>query len=147
MRSTTLVVGLLVTTAQAVQLFSEIVDLFKKPIDLLVPVSNDNPSPIFQAQTKHPCTEPKQEPQNVCHIAEGQGPMHTNKYYQNFVMGYQNQTVFPLPYGIRWDDGIGGSGPDQVGMAVVHHEADARVWAHSNFSTDPRRKYRSTVES
>lgn len=147
MLPTILVVGLLITAVQAVPLFSEIVDPLKQPIDLLIPVSNDNPLPIFQTQPKHPCTEPKQEPQNVCHIAEGQGPMHTNKYYQNFVMGFQNQTVFPLPYGIRWDDGIGGSGPDQVGMAVVHHEADARVCAHSKVLTDPRHKYRSTVES
>ena len=147
MRPTILVVGLLTTTTQAAPLFSEIADLFKKPIDLLVPVSNDDPLPIFQTQSKHPCTELKQEPQNVCHIADGQGPMHTNKYYQNFVMGFQNQTVFPLPYGIRWDDGIGGSGPDQVGMAVVHHEADTRVCACSNVLTDSRHKRRGRAES
>jgi len=147
MRPTTLAVGLLITTAQAAPLFSEIADIFKKPIDLLVPVSNDDPLPIFQTQPKHPCTELKQEPQNVCHITDGQGPMHTNKYYQNFVMGFQNQTVFPLPYGIRWDDGIGGSGPDQVGMAVVHHEADARVCSCSNVLTNSRHKRRRRVES
>ena len=107
MLPTILIVGLLMTIVQTVPLFSEILDLFEKPIlDLLIPVSNDNPLPIFQTPQKYPCTKLKREPQNVCHIAEVQGPMHTNKYYHNFVMGFQNQTVFPPLYGIRWDDGI-----------------------------------------
>ncbi|CUS12580.1 unnamed protein product, partial [Tuber aestivum] len=56
--------------------------------------------------------------------------MHTNKYYQNFVMGFQNQTVFPLPYGIRWDDGIGGSGPDQceVEQVFINSTTNSGAW-------------------
>ncbi|KAG0643178.1 endo-1,3(4)-beta-glucanase [Tuber brumale] len=141
MRPTILMVGSLITASQAAPLFSAITDLFEKPTDLLIPISNDDPLPIFQTQAKHPCSEPKQPPQNVCHIAEGQGPMHTNKYYQNFVMGFQNQTVFPLPYGIRWDDGIGGSGPDQVGMAVVHHEPNERVFIKSTTGSAASKRY------
>lgn len=101
-----------------------------KSLDLLAPVSIDPPLGMFTNQAKHPCAEPKQEVQNACHIPDGggTGPMHTNKYYQNFVMGNQNSTVFPLPYGIRWDDGVRRPGPDApVGMGVVHHDPDERV--------------------
>ncbi|KAF2711801.1 glycoside hydrolase family 81 protein [Pleomassaria siparia CBS 279.74] len=51
-------------------------------------------------------------------------PIETNKFYSNFFLGSQTNSVWTLPYSLAWAKGHGNS----YGMAVAHTERSQLAW-------------------
>lgn len=69
------------------------------------------------------------------------GPIETNKFYQNFVLGSQGSPGFVLPYSLRWSQGSGNA--QSWGMAISHIEDSQKVFGAPNPSipTSPNTFY------
>lgn len=58
------------------------------------------------------------------------GPIETNKFYQNFVLGSQGSPGFVLPYTLRWSQGSGNA--QSWGMAISHIDDNQKSFGAPN---------------
>ncbi len=58
------------------------------------------------------------------------GPIETNKFYQNFVLGSQSFPSFVMPYSLTWAKGSGNA--LSWGMAITHLDASQKVFGPNN---------------
>ncbi|KAJ9634912.1 endo-1,3-beta glucanase [Coniosporium tulheliwenetii] len=86
--------------------------------NIFSPVAAENPAEIVPSRGDHPI------PQKG--IVLNNKPVQTNKFYANFFLGGQGQTVWTHPYSLRWCKGEGHS--RSWGMSVAHIEAGQRVF-------------------
>jgi endo-1,3(4)-beta-glucanase len=63
-------------------------------------------------------------------ITDAGGPIETNKFYQNFVLGSQTSPSFLMPYSISWASGSGNA--LSWGMAISHVEDSQKVFGPKN---------------
>ncbi|KIW63205.1 hypothetical protein, variant [Phialophora macrospora] len=58
------------------------------------------------------------------------GPLETNKFYQNFVLGSQSSPSFVMPYSLTWAKGSGNA--LSWGMAISHLDESQKVFGPNN---------------
>ncbi|KAE8838057.1 hypothetical protein PTNB73_03935 [Pyrenophora teres f. teres] len=68
------------------------------------------PPPSIPSRSGHPVQKQ--------HIADGDVPIETNKFYANWFLGTQGCAVWTNPYSLTWAKGTGGS----YGIAITHTE-------------------------
>ncbi|CAG8500206.1 11266_t:CDS:2 [Acaulospora colombiana] len=91
--------------------------------NLLDPISIDPPPSVFEFR------EHTVEPKNVDASHVKGRPVQTNKFYSNMLLEGENNPIWPLPYGLRWERGrIRGF----MGLSVSHVDDDKKV-----FGPDP----------
>jgi endo-1,3(4)-beta-glucanase len=54
------------------------------------------------------------------------GPLETNKFYENFVLGEQEFPAFVMPYSLAWSQGSGNA--QSWGMAISHVDDSQKVY-------------------
>lgn len=86
-------------------------DMFATPIDTKPPPS------MMKVQTDHPVPRTG---------VVGKGPLQTNKFYANFILGDQRSPTYTFPYSMAWGGGKGATG--SWGMICSHTEASQRVF-------------------
>ncbi|KAL8942952.1 MAG: hypothetical protein Q9216_001367 [Gyalolechia sp. 2 TL-2023] len=59
-------------------------------------------------------------------ISEQTAPKSTNKFYANFILGNQTNSVWTQPFSLQWSQGSGNA--KTWGVSVSHIEADQRVF-------------------
>ncbi|KAG9300429.1 hypothetical protein G9A89_010054 [Geosiphon pyriformis] len=93
--------------------------------DLLKPISLKAPDSLFSV-IKHTVL-----PQHLGPSLndEQQTPIPTNKFYDNFVLDNGRQPVWPLPYGLRWENGQTNG---ILGLSISQADASTRT-----FGPDP----------
>lgn len=90
-------------------------DIFREPISTGVPASD------IGSRSDHPA--PREG------ISGQTAPKSTNKFYANFFLGNQTNSVWTQPYSLQWSQGSGNA--KTWGMSVSHIEADQRVFGPS----------------
>ncbi|OCT46150.1 putative endo-1,3(4)-beta-glucanase 2 [Cladophialophora carrionii] len=63
-------------------------------------------------------------------ISDPGGPLETNKFYQNFVLGSQGSPSFVMPYSLTWAKGSGNA--LSWGMAIAHLDQSQKVFGPIN---------------
>ncbi|KIV97975.1 hypothetical protein PV10_01670 [Exophiala mesophila] len=58
------------------------------------------------------------------------GPIETNKFYQNIVLGSQTSPVFMMPYSLRWSKGSGNA--RSWGLAISHIDNNQKAYGPAN---------------
>ncbi|CAG8820096.1 27618_t:CDS:2, partial [Racocetra persica] len=102
--------------------------------DVLSPIQTDPPPQLFE---RH---EHVIKPTHLDRIAENQTkPIPTNKFYENLILDSGQNPLWPLPYGLRWEQGQNG---DFYGFSVSHVDDDKKVFGPDP-NQDPTRFYYS----
>ena len=90
--------------------------------DIFQPVGLGSPANNIQWHSGHPV--PRQG------INLDGGPIETNKFYQNFVLGTQSSPGFTTPYSLRWSKGSGNA--QSWGMAISHIDDNQKAFGAPN---------------
>ncbi|KAF2830334.1 endo-1,3(4)-beta-glucanase 1 precursor [Ophiobolus disseminans] len=103
------------------------------PDNIFVPIQQDNILPQIPISAHHPV--PKKG-------IEGDGTMHTNKFYANAFLGEQNQAIWTHPYSVWWGKGTEQPGMINTwGMCISHIEESEVAFGPG----DPARSYVNPV--
>ncbi|KAH6618035.1 glycoside hydrolase family 81 protein [Chaetomium sp. MPI-SDFR-AT-0129] len=89
------------------------------------PISTDAPLANFARKDDHPV--PRQG------ITNKNGPIGTNKFYNNFHLGNQTTPAYLHPYSVAWARGQGAA--KSWGLAVSHIDAQQRVYGQASPGT------------
>lgn len=87
------------------------------PLD---PISTDPPPPIFPTQ------EHSQLPYNIDDGSKSK-PIETNKWYVNMMLDKGQNPIWPLPYGLRWENNQAGQTNGFFGLSISHVDDDEKV--------------------
>ncbi|KAK5218315.1 endo-1,3-beta glucanase [Exophiala xenobiotica] len=90
--------------------------------DLFQPIAIGQPPSSIPQQGGHPV--PRLGIENTT------GPIETNKFYQNFVLGSQGSPAFVMPYSLTWSKGTGNA--QSWGMAISHLEQSQEAYGPAN---------------
>lgn len=90
--------------------------------DLFQPVALGQPPANIEQRGGHPVPR--------LGINDITGPLETNKFYENFVLGSQGSPSFVMPYSLMWSKGSGNA--QSWGMAISHIEESQKVYGPSN---------------
>lgn len=90
--------------------------------DMFQPVAIGSPPNNIQQRGGHPVPR--------LGINLDGGPIETNKFYQNFVLGSKDSPGFILPYSLRWSQGSGNA--QSWGMAISHIDDNQKVFGPPN---------------
>ncbi|KAF2477918.1 glycoside hydrolase, partial [Lindgomyces ingoldianus] len=91
--------------------------------NIFVPMASDAPPQQISTRDDHPVKK--------LGILDKGGPIETNKFYANFFLGSQTNSVWTHPYSLAWAKGHGNT----YGMAVTHVERSQFAW---DSGTPPR---------
>ncbi|KIW94756.1 uncharacterized protein Z519_04733 [Cladophialophora bantiana CBS 173.52] len=90
--------------------------------DIFQPVALGQPPNNIEQRGGHPVSR--------LGIVDIYGPVETNKFYQNFVLGSQGSPSFVMPYSLTWSKGAGNA--LSWGMAISHLENSQKVFGPNN---------------
>ncbi|KIW39476.1 uncharacterized protein PV06_08087 [Exophiala oligosperma] len=90
--------------------------------DLFEPIAIGQPPTNIPQQGGHPV--PRLGITNIT------GPIETNKFYENFVLGNQDFPAFTFPYTLAWSKGSGNA--QSWGMAISHVEQSQKAFGPPN---------------
>ncbi|KAJ4530105.1 endo-1,3-beta glucanase [Exophiala dermatitidis] len=90
--------------------------------DIFQPIALGQPPSDIEQRSGHPVPR--------LGISNSTGPLETNKFYQNFVLGTQGNPSFVMPYSLTWSKGTGNA--RSWGMAISHVEESQKVFGAAN---------------
>ncbi|OAG45444.1 hypothetical protein AYO21_00078 [Fonsecaea monophora] len=90
--------------------------------DIFQPVALGQPPNNIEQRGGHPVPR--------LGIVDAGGPIETNKFYQNFVLGSQGSPCFVMPYSLAWSKGSGNS--LSWGMAISHLDDSQKHFGPNN---------------
>ncbi|KAK4195210.1 glycosyl hydrolase family 81-domain-containing protein [Triangularia verruculosa] len=94
------------------------------------PISSDPPPGNIPRRNDHPAPRIG---------IQSNGPIGTNKFYNNFFLGSQTSPTYLFPYSVSWAKGGGASGT--WGMTISHVEANQRVYGERDANSGAARYY------
>ncbi|KIW26143.1 hypothetical protein, variant 3 [Cladophialophora immunda] len=90
--------------------------------DIFLPVALGQPPNNIEQRGGHPVPR--------LGIIDVGGPIETNKFYENFVLGSQGSPSFVMPYSLAWSKGSGNA--LSWGMAISHLDDDQKHFGPNN---------------
>ncbi|KAK3828857.1 MAG: endo-1,3-beta-glucanase Engl1 [Benniella sp.] len=99
------------------------------PLDtILQPISTDPPPGSFKGHAH------VVKPMRI-RARDRAGPLPTNKFYGNLMLGDSHAPIWTHPYGLRWDS----NGPAQNGLSISHIDDNMKVFGPEQMiSQEPR---------
>jgi endo-1,3(4)-beta-glucanase len=88
--------------------------------NVFVPMATDAPPKQITSRDDHAVKK--------LNIIDQDVPIETNKFYANFFLGNQTNTVWTLPYALSWARGYGNT----YGMSVSHTERSQLAWGEGD---------------
>ena len=92
-----------------------------------MPIATDPPPSLFATRNDHPV-----QPKN---ISGRSGPLQTNKFYGNLLVGDQREPIWPQPYSLWWANG--GNSPPRQGVLNTNGLAISNIERDNLFFGDP----------
>ncbi|EXJ82509.1 endo-1,3(4)-beta-glucanase [Capronia epimyces CBS 606.96] len=90
--------------------------------DIFQPIALGQPPSNIEQRSGHPVPR--------LGVSNSTGPLETNKFYQNFVLGSQGDPSFVMPYSLTWSQGSGNA--QSWGMAISHVDGSQKVFGPAN---------------
>lgn len=90
--------------------------------DIFQPIAIGQPPTNIPQQSGHPVPR--------LGVTNSTGPVETNKFYENFVLGSQGSPAFVMPYSLTWSKGSGNA--QSWGMAISHVDESQKVFGPPN---------------
>lgn len=90
--------------------------------DIFQPIALGQPPTNIEQRSGHPVQRQG--------ISNSTGPLQTNKFYQNLVLGSQGSPAFVMPYSLTWSKGSGNA--QSWGMAIAHIDDSQKVFGPPN---------------
>jgi len=98
--------------------------------DIFVPIATTTPPALFSRRSNHPIPLPPMSSGST-------GPIQTNKFYANMMLGGRNNPVFTYPYEVWWSNQLNAP----WGLGIDHREPEQRQFGPSEAPSGAARWY------